>query len=49
MGDVLKYLLGLADTLNIDLVEVALSKLEKDAIKYPVEKARGKHTKYNQL
>ena len=49
LGDVLKYLLGLSDVLGIDLVEAALNKLEKDALKYPVEKAKGKHTKYNQL
>lgn len=48
-GDVLIYLLEFADILGLDVVDAGLKKLEKNAVKYPVEKARGKHTKYNQL
>jgi NTP pyrophosphatase (non-canonical NTP hydrolase) len=50
IADTLKYLLQLADSLGIeDIIDAALKKLEKDAKKYPVEKARGKHTKYTEL
>lgn len=49
IADVAVYLLELAENLDIDLKEVVLKKLEKNAKKYPVEKAKGKHTKYNEL
>ena len=48
-ADVLLYLLLIADKAGIDLEEVALSKLAKNAAKYPVEKAYGSSRKYNQL
>lgn len=50
LADVLKYLLELADNLGVeDIVQVALHKLQKDAEKYPVEQAKGRHTKYTHL
>lgn len=49
LADVAKYLFELADNLNIDLVEAINEKMIQDAEKYPVEKAKGRHTKYNQL
>ena len=49
MGDVLLYLIRLADKLDIDLVEAAQSKLLENAEKYPVEKARGTSKKYTEL
>ena len=50
IADVLKYLVQLADNLGIeDIVQVALAKLKRDALKYPVEKAKGVHTKYTKL
>ena len=50
IADVLKYLVQLVDNLGIeDIVDVAIKKLEKDANKYPVEKAKGRHTKYTEL
>ena len=48
-ADVLLFLLRLADKLNIDLAAAAEKKLELNALKYPVEKSRGKATKYNKL
>jgi NTP pyrophosphatase (non-canonical NTP hydrolase) len=46
LADVLYYLLRLADVLGVDL-EVALeSKLRSNALKYPIEKARGSSAKY---
>ena len=48
--DVLKYLVQLADNIGVeDIVQVALDKLQRDAAKYPVDKAKGKHTKYTKL
>lgn len=38
MADILIYLLQLADKLDVDLEEEVFKKLEKNAIKYPVEK-----------
>jgi len=49
LADVAMYLFELSDNLGIDLSEAIFSKLKKNAQKYPVEKARGKHTKYDKL
>ena len=49
MGDVLLYLIRLADKLNIDLVEAGHSKIALNAAKYPVDKARGSSRKYTEL
>lgn len=46
-ADVLLYLLQLADKLQIDLAQAAREKLELNAQKYPVERARGSSRKYN--
>lgn len=49
MADVYVYLLQMADKLNVDLVEIADKKMDKNAFKYPVDKAKGKADKYNKL
>ena len=43
MADVTCYLLALCNTLGIDLSEAVRAKLVKNAVKYPVEKCRGKY------
>ncbi len=48
-ADVLLFLLRLADKLDIDLAAAAHKKLALNAQKYPVEKSRGKATKYDKL
>jgi NTP pyrophosphatase (non-canonical NTP hydrolase) len=48
-ADVLLYLLRLCDKLDIDLAAAAGRKLVLNAQKYPVDKARGKMTKYDKL
>ena len=48
-ADVLLFLLRLCDKLDIDLVKAAHKKLALNAKKYPVDKSRGKATKYNKL
>ncbi len=49
MADVLLYLVRLADKLDVDLVATAKRKMQGNAVKYPVERARGKSTKYTDL
>jgi NTP pyrophosphatase (non-canonical NTP hydrolase) len=49
LADVAMYLFELADNLNIDLAKAIDVKLAKNAAKYPVAKAKGKHTKYDKL
>jgi len=39
----------MAKDLNIDIKNAIKEKMEKNALKYPVEKARGSSKKYNQL
>jgi dCTP diphosphatase len=46
IGDVLIYLLELGRSLDIDIVSAARTTLEMNRDKYPVEKARGRATKY---
>jgi len=35
--------------LKIDILDALDKKIKKNAKKYPVKKAKGKHTKYNKL
>ena len=49
MADVLLYLVRLADRLEVDLLSAARDKLELNAQKYPVDKARGSSRKYTEL
>ena len=47
MADVLVYLVRLADKLDVDLLEAAKQKIEKNALKYPADKVRGSMKKYS--
>ena len=49
IADIALYLFEMADNLGIDLIDAMEKKLAKNEKKYPAEKARGKHTKYNKL
>lgn len=49
LADVLIYLVELADTLEVDLAAAAHDKIAKNALKYPVDKARGNALKYDEL
>lgn len=49
MGDVLIYLVRLAQVLDVDLVAAATEKLGVNRAKYPVEKAKGSAKKYLEL
>ena len=49
LADVLNYCLQMAAKLNMDPAEIVRRKMEKNAIKYPVEKSKGRSDKYDQL
>ena len=49
LADILIYTVRLADRLELDLEQSAKDKLTKNRRKYPVEKARGRATKYTEL
>ncbi len=49
MSDVLLFLLYLAEHSGVDLAQACVAKLEANARKYPVEKAKGSARKYTEL
>jgi NTP pyrophosphatase (non-canonical NTP hydrolase) len=49
VADVLLYLVRLADVLGIDPVAAARAKMDQNASRYPVERARGSSAKYDKL
>jgi NTP pyrophosphatase (non-canonical NTP hydrolase) len=49
IADVLVYALLLAHEAKIDIPSAVREKLAKNAIKYPVDKAKGRADKYDQL
>ena len=49
LSDVLYNILLLAYDLDIDLVDAFYKKMEKNALKYPIEKAKGSSKKYTEL
>ena len=49
LADVLYWVLLMSKDLDIDVLEALHKKMKKNEDKYPVEKAKGKHTKYTEL
>lgn len=49
LADVFTYCIMMADKLGVEPEEIIRKKLDKTRKKYPVEKAKGKSTKYNKL
>lgn len=49
LADVINTAFLLADCCDIDLEKTLLSKIEHNEAKYPIEKAKWKRTKYNEL
>jgi len=49
VADVFLYLLQLSDKLGIDPLDAARKKLQLNALKYPVERAKGTSKKYSEL
>lgn len=49
LADVLVYSQNLLDKLGLDADEIINMKMSQNEIKYPVEKSKGRATKYDQL
>ena len=49
IADVLYWILLMGHDFDIDVFDALEKKLKKNEEKYPVEKAKGKHLKYNKL
>lgn len=49
LADVLNYAFQMADKYNLDIKQIMLDKIQRNAEKYPVEKAKGSAKKYNEL
>lgn len=49
LADVIIYCMYLADKLEADIPEIVSRKIDKNAVKYPVGKAKGSSRKYTEL
>jgi len=49
LADVFNYAILIADKYDLDIKQIVLDKLRRNAEKYPVEKAYGSAKKYNEL
>ena len=49
LADIVNYAILIADKYNLDIKQIVLDKLNRNAEKYPVEKAYGSAKKYNEL
>lgn len=49
LADVLYWVLLMSHDMDIDIAQSFLAKQEKNAAKYPIEKAKGSHKKYTEL
>lgn len=48
-ADIFSYMVSFAEQCWIDIEKEVLSKIEKNSLKYPVEKAKWKNNKYTEL
>ena len=49
LADIFNYAILMSDKYNLDIKQVILDKLKRNAEKYPVDKAYGSAKKYNEL
>ena len=49
LADVINYCLQMSMVLGLDPIDIMNKKMDKTEKKYPVDKAKGKSTKYNKL
>ncbi len=49
LADVFAYAFLLAEKFDFDVKEIVLDKIQENAKKYPIEKAKGTAKKYNEL
>ena len=49
VADIMLYLLRFADMAKIDIEKACINKIKINSLKYPVNKSKGRSTKYNKL
>ena len=49
LADIFNYAILIADKYNLDIKQIVLDKLRRNAEKYPIDKAYGSAKKYNEL
>ena len=49
LADVMNYCMQMAQVLGLDIVYIINEKMDKTEKKYPIDKSKGKSTKYNKL
>lgn len=49
LADIFTFALNLSDKFNLDVFEIVMEKMRKNAEKYPVEKSKGSSKKYSDL
>ena len=49
LADIVNYAILMADKYHLDIRQIVLEKIKRNAEKYPVEKAYGSAKKYNEL
>ena len=49
LADIFNYSILIADKYNLDIKQIVLDKIRRNAEKYPVDKAYGSAKKYNEL
>ena len=49
LADIFNYAILIADKYNLDVKQIVMDKLRRNAEKYPVDKAYGSAKKYNEL
>ena len=49
LADVMNYCIQMSQVLDLDIIDIMNSKIDKTEKKYPIEKAKGVSTKYNRL
>ena len=49
LADIVNYAILIADKYDLDIKQIVLDKIRRNAEKYPVDKAYGSAKKYNEL
>lgn len=49
LADVFNYCIQMSQVLDVDLIDIENAKMNKNELKYPINKAKGSSKKYNKL
>ena len=49
LADVFNYCVQMSQILNVDLIDIENTKIDKNELKYPISKAKGSPKKYNKI